>query len=81
MRENKYRLKGKTSMGYSAKQQYLVYDSQGMMIGRFNTYQSAFTFLLSKGRYDWKIQKKDHNPQISGTFYCPLSPHSRLIWQ
>jgi len=34
---------------------YHIYDTQGSLVGKFKSYQAAFTFLISRGRYDWKI--------------------------
>jgi hypothetical protein len=34
---------------------YYIYDTQGSLVGKFKSYQAAFTFLISRGRYDWKI--------------------------
>lgn len=36
---------------------YKVYDRCGHLIHTFNNYTSAFEFLISKGRYDWKIKE------------------------
>lgn len=40
---------------------YHIYDTQGSLVGKFNSYQAAFTFLISRGRYDWKITTKLQN--------------------
>lgn len=35
---------------------YHITDTQGNLVrGNFASYQAAFTFLISRGRYDWKI--------------------------
>lgn len=35
---------------------YHIYDIYGNLVkGNFTSYQAAFTFLISRGRYDWKI--------------------------
>ena len=35
---------------------YHITDSQGNLVrGNFASYQAAFTFLISRGRYDWTI--------------------------
>lgn len=35
---------------------YHIYDIYGNLVrGNFTSYQAAFTFLISRGRYDWTI--------------------------
>lgn len=39
---------------------YNITDSQGNLVrGGFTSYQAAFTFLISRGRYDWIINSKN----------------------
>lgn len=35
-----------------------VYDSCGYRLATFQDYQSAYTFIISRQRYDWKIKQK-----------------------
>lgn len=37
---------------------FSVYDSYGNWLATFKDYQSAYTFIISKQRYDWKIKQK-----------------------
>lgn len=36
---------------------YTVLDSLGNVVGRFPTYQQAFTFKFARGNYGWRIIK------------------------
>ena len=35
-----------------------VYDSCGYRLATFRDYQSAYTFIISRQRYDWKIKQR-----------------------
>ena len=37
---------------------FSVYDSYGNWLATFRDYQSAYTFIISRQRYDWKIKQK-----------------------
>lgn len=37
---------------------YMVKDSLGNLLRSFNTYQSAMSYIIMCGRYDWKIEKR-----------------------
>jgi phage/plasmid-associated DNA primase len=37
---------------------FSVYDSCGNWLATFKDYQSAYTFIISRQRYDWKIKQK-----------------------
>lgn len=39
------------------KMQYGVFDSVDKLLRYFNTYHQAFTFKISRQRYDWTIKK------------------------
>lgn len=37
---------------------FSVYDSYGNWLATFRDYQAAYTFIISRQRYDWKIKQK-----------------------
>ena len=37
---------------------FSVYDSYGNWLATFRDYQSAYTFIISRQRYDWKIKQR-----------------------
>ena len=37
---------------------YSVYDSCSKWVASFATYQMAYTFIISRQRYDWKIKQR-----------------------
>ena len=42
---------------YNKKPKYVVKDSLGNFLREFDTYNGAFSFLISCQRYDWAITK------------------------
>lgn len=38
------------------KKVYKVFDTTGAWLRTFSTYEQAFTFCISRGRYDWPIK-------------------------
>lgn len=40
------------------KRIYIVFDSTGMPLRRFNTFAQAETFRISRGRPDWQIKEQ-----------------------